>query len=484
MSPTLVDLLHRGPAPSLVDGGLALGGEALRGAVMDVAERLVGAGVRPGDAVGLLSGRSGGAVVALHGILAAGACVVPLDPFEAPHRLATIIEDARLQVILTGTMPPARKRALAGAAAELPPMLPLDGGSGPKSAAPAVRPDDLALVLYTSGSTGKPKGVELTHRAVAAFATWAAEALDLQLHDRVAHLSPLGFDLCTFELFAAAHVGAATWVAGPALTMAPTALATALDEAEVTVLYTVPSVWQRLAGALPEHGGLPALRWLLTAGEAFPPAALARLMGQLPQVQVANLFGPTETNVCCWHRVERPPEGPIPIGQPASGATLRIVSEDDKSPGELWVRGPSIMRGYRGRPEENRQVFVDDAEGRWLRTGDRVWRDASGVLHFAGRLDTQIKRSGFRIQPEEVEAACGAIPGVAAARIVWTGEHLIAELERDPSEPETDDRAAWRVLRRWLSTAMLPDRLEWVSELPRSARGKLTRTYRRRAEEV
>lgn len=504
MSPTLCGLLPGGPGRALVDGAAAWTHDELRAAAAAVARRLVAAGAGPGTTVGLLAGRSGAAVVAVHGILAAGATVLPLDPMDAPLRLATILEDAGAAAVLVGTVPPARLAALRRAAPELPPLLPLvppaapaSAAAGPPAALPVPAPDDLALVLYTSGSTGRPKGVELSHGAVAAFATWAVGALGLGPADVVAHLSPLGFDLSTLELFAAAAAGATTWVAPPALTAAPAALRAGLEDAGVTVLYTVPSVWQRLAGALPEGpGGLPALRWALTAGEAYPPAALGALMARLPQAQVANLFGPTESNVCCWQRLSGPPAGPVPIGGPAAGARLMVVEGPEDGPpdgvlgdasapafavvegpgtGELWVQGPALMRGYRGHPAATARAFATGPEGgRWLRTGDRVRRDAAGRLHFCGRRDRQLKRRGFRIQPEEVEAACAALPGVAAARVDWTGRALVAALEADPGAP-ADLRAAWRALRQRLPAALLPDELCFVEALPRTARGKLRR---------
>ena len=427
-------------------------------------------GVQPGDRVGVLSDRSAAAIIGIHAVLAAGAAVVPLDPSHPPARVVQIIEDAQLSAILAGSRTTRKHaRTLRETTA---PVVPLDSRGPPVE--PVVAPPGAdALILYTSGSTGRPKGVVLSGRAVDAFVRWAAGALDLSPFDRVAHLSPLSFDLCTLELFAPPLVGAATDVVAAGSTMFPASLARAL--AACTVVYTVPSVWCRLLeadlGALAEG----PLRAVVYAGEPFAPAPLGRLMRALPGRPVHNFFGPTETNVCCAHRITRPPTGPVPIGHAASGARLHIEPEgSDLQQGELWIAGPSVMTGYHRQPARTRAAFTTSPDGtRWLRTGDRVRRDPTGRLHALGRRDTMLKHRGFRVQPEEVEAALVAFEGVSEARVsVDDTGGLRAEVVSDADCSARDLR---RAVARRLPPYMVPTAFHRVAALPRTDRGKLDR---------
>jgi len=417
---------------------------------------LAQAGVQPNTRVGLLADRSAPTTIGVHAILSAGAAVVPLDPSHPPARLTQVIEDAQLSAILVDKRT-ARRHARTLRDVDFP-VVQLTQRAPAVPPAP-VAPDAPALILYTSGSTGRPKGVVLSGRAVHAFVAWAVPTLELGPTDRIAHLSPLSFDLCTLELFAPGLVGAATVVIPAGATMFPATLATALSTC--TVIYTVPSVWQRLLST--PLSALTVLRCIVYAGEPFAPAALAQLMAALPDRPVHNFFGPTETNVCCAHRLDTPPSGPVPIGTAASSARLYIHPDTE----ELWVSGPSVMSGYWNRPTP---TLVDRPDGRWLRTGDRVRRSDDGLLHALGRLDTMLKHKGFRVQPEEVEGVLLAHPDVTAARVSVDGPELLAEVVS--TKP---DRDLARHVARALPPYMVPTRFQRVSALPTTARGKLDR---------
>ncbi len=426
-------------------------------------------GVVAGDRVALLADRSAHTIAALRGILRARAIAVPMEPQGPLLRQVSIIEDAEPKVVLVGKRAARRSKAMQHRVSV--PLLPLDGASAPGTAA-AVDGADPALILYTSGSTGRPKGVVLSHEAVGCFARWAADALGLTTEDRVAHLSPLTFDLCTLELFAAGEVGAAVVVIPPGATMFPSTLVELLNTQRCSVVYTVPSVWMRLQSAKLAPLADGPLRHIVYAGEPFPPAALSKLMADLPGRPVHNFFGPTETNVCAAHRMDRPPQDAAPIGIPPDYYRISVQAD-----GELWVSGAGVMRGYWRRPKLNAEVFVERGGHRWLKTGDRVRRDSDGILHALGRRDTMLKHRGFRVQPEEVEQALAAHAGIQAARVGLDSVGvLVAEvelaLEGASAKLPTD---LSRHLRQRLPRHMVPVRVTVVDVLPRTSRGKVDR---------
>ena len=422
-------------------------------------------GVAAGDRVALLADRSALTIAALRGVLRAGAIAVPMEPHGPLLRQVAILEDAAPKVVLVGKRAARRSKAVQRRVTA--PFVPLDGASAAGRSAP-VAGSDPALILYTSGSTGRPKGVVLAHEAVGCFARWAADTLELTAKDRVAHLSPLTFDLCTLELFAAAEVGAAVVVIPPVATMFPATLAEVLTAQHCSVVYTVPSVWMRLQSAALAPLSKGPLRHIVYAGEPFPPAALSKLMADLPGRVVHNFFGPTETNVCAAHRVLSPPLNAVPIGFPPD--YYRISVRPD---GELWVSGLGVMQGYWRRPELNAEVFVEEGGHLWLKTGDRVRRDPDGTLHALGRRDTMLKLHGFRVQPEEGEQALSAHPGIHAARVGLDAEGvLMAEVEVASGDVPAD---LSRHLARRLPRHMVPARVDVVDALPRTPRGKLDR---------
>lgn len=453
-----------------------------------IARWLVDQGVQPGDRVALVLDRSIEAVAAIYGVLLAGAVYVPLDPMAPPVRNGVILRDAGARVLLTEGR---WGRRLKGLVARVPPSALLVLGERPKHWAPLEVateawevtltedleerpervPDDGAVLLYTSGSTGVPKGVALSHRAVLAFVDWAVETFAVGPEDRVSGVSPLHFDLSTFEIFGAVSAGATAVIAPAGASAFPSTLAAFWQEQRVSVWYSVPGALVRLLEADLEAWGFPALRVVLFAGEAFPVAPLARLMSRLRGVRFANLYGPTETNVCTWYEVPGPPHADLPIGHPASGAVLHV--ED----GELWVAGPSLLTGYHGDPGKTAQAIVERDGQRFYRTGDRVRWGEDGALRILGRLDTMLKIQGFRVQPEEVEAALATHDAVAEVVVVpfdddGGGKRLEARVVA--SEP-VDEGALVVHCAGLVPSHMVPSRVVFVDALARTDRGKLAR---------
>lgn len=476
-----------------------------------VAARLLAAGVRPGDRVGICCPKGIEAVVALFGALRCRGAYVPLDPTAPVSRTRALMNDCGIRVLIAGAGQ-ARRIALDDAPTSasastlervlvlgdaLPPGLealpaePLDLAAAtpevelPEVELPEVEPEDLAYVLFTSGSTGRPKGVMMTHAAALAFARWAAGFVGLTAEDRCGNHAPLHFDLSTFDLFATLLAGATTVIVPPAASAFPAALATLLEQQAISVWYSVPFVWLDLlrSGQL-EGRDLSALRALIYAGEAFPPRPLRRLMGLLPGCRVYNFFGPTETNVCAAYELPGPPpadaeddkeedkEEEIPIGTVCDGLQAEIVDA------ELRVTGPWVMRGYWGQPELTAQTLARGADGQtYVRTGDLVHRGQDGLLRFIGRRDAMVKIGGYRVELGEVEAAACQVPGVeqacAVALSVEEGWRSLALFYTSTEKVEAQTVIAG--LRQRLPPYMLPTRAEPLPALPRLSSGKVDR---------
>jgi amino acid adenylation domain-containing protein len=428
-----------------------------------VAAALRGLGIGPGRRVALHLERGAAAVGAVFGVLLTGACYVPLDVKNPPARLAGIVRDADVAAALGLGAPPAWLEGSRWLDLSL-----LANAEAPPCTAEA---GDPAAILYTSGSTGRPKGVVLSHGAVAAFAEWAADLVALAPEDRVAASAPLFFDLSTFDLYAVLGRGASLHFLPPDLTLAPSRLSAWLRERAITGWYTVPSLLAFLA----YKGNLAAtplghLRFLLFAGEVFPTPALIRLAGFLPATRMYNLFGPTETNVCCCWPVDRErldPDRPIPIGTAAAGAELRI----DPETGELRLRGPALASGYWSGGGIQPLPSLDGG----YPTGDRVSRGERGEFHFHGRLGRMLKCSGYRVEPAEIEAVVHALPGVKSCAVVGLDDPAAGQ--RPGLALVLDEKgtpgAVRQALRERLPAYMQPGRLAVLDALPRLPNGKL-----------
>jgi len=351
----------------------------------------------------------------------------------------------------------------------------IDGARGNIDQEIAAGPDDVSYILYTSGTTGTPKGIVHTQSSSLAFSAWAATEYGLTSADRVSSHAPFHFDLSTFDLFSAALAGATTVLVPEVLTTFPAAMVRFIKEERISVWYSVPyaliQMFERgnLAGA-----GLDSLRWVLFAGEPFPPKHLRRLMSVL-SARFSNLYGPTETNVCTWHHVDHPPDeaSPIPIGRPCPG-TDSLVLED-----ELFISGPTVMRGYWGRPDLDDRSFVRRSGRRYYRTGDLVKLDQDGNYHYLGRKDRQIKARGHRIELDEVEAALLSHPDVSEAAVYATpdglGSHRIEAVVNARHEAGVTPAALLQHVLSLLPTYAAPSAILFLDEFPRTSTGKVDR---------
>lgn len=472
-----------------------------------IAAALVRWGIGPGHRVGLHAGKSARTLAGLYGVLRAGAAYVPADPAGPTLRTAAILGDAAVSAIIVDSERLAQWTAAGAPAIPAERLIVLDGEpdaapvpqtlgaadlavTEPLPDEPRAISDDPAYVLYTSGSTGTPKGVTLTHRNALGFIAWAVEHYGVGHEDVLSSVAPLHFDLSTFDLFGAALAGAAVVLVDRTSLAFPVSFRRCLESAGVTVCYAVPSLLTMLAlrGGI-TAGSLPALRQLLFAGEVFPTPHLRGLMRQLPHVSFANLYGPTETNVCTFYDLgNTPPEGdaPVPIGDAIADVELLIVADDgtpahDGEVGELLVRGPTVMAGYFGDPDRTSRMLVphpwrSDTPDLCYRTGDLVRRRADGALDFLGRRDNQIKSRGYRIELGEVEAALHTYPAAAEAVVVAIPDDLVGNrLIAVVVGTGVDSQDLLRHCAGRIPSYMVPDEVLLLDALPKTSTGKVDR---------
>jgi len=444
-----------------------------------LARQLRALGVGAEARVALYLERSLDLPVAVLAVLQAGAAYVPLDPSYPSARTALVLDDAQPRVVVTQ----ARLRAT------LPaldcPVVCLDGDGAAIAAIAAppavpVLPEQLAYVVYTSGSTGRPKGVLVTHRGLANLARAQAALFELHPGSRVLQFAALGFDAAVSELFATLCAGA-TLVLAPRERLAPGPdLIDLLRTASITTVTLPPSV----LAALPERE-LAHVTTIVAAGERCPAAVVARWS---PGRRLINAYGPTETTVCATLGVVTPEEREPSIGRALPNTALYVLDPHGQPvavgvPGELYIGGAGVARGYHAQPALTAERFVPvdlpEARGaRLYRSGDRVrWR-ADGTLEFLGRLDEQVKLRGVRIEPGEIVAALRRDADVRDAAVVLherdaVGAELVAYVVAEPGKGVPAGLAAR--LARVLPAHMVPSVFVPLAALPLSAHGKLDR---------
>jgi amino acid adenylation domain-containing protein len=454
-----------------------------------LAHHLRGLGVGPEDRVGVCLERSVEMVVALYAVLKAGGAYVPLDPGYPPDRLAYLLADAAVPVLVTDARLAARlpahgartvrvdaeAAAIAAASATRP-----EGGAGP---------DHLAYVIYTSGSTGRPKGAMNAHCGVINRLLWMQEALALEADEAVLQKTPFSFDVSVWEFFWPLMTGARLVVARPEGHRDPAYLAEVIAREGITTLHFVPSML-RLFLEAPEAARCRGLRRVVCSGEALAPDLRDRFHALLPGTELHNLYGPTEAAVDAtwWPCVPEKGGRTVPIGRPVANTQVHVLDGRGQPvppnvAGELFLGGVQVGRGYLGRPALTAERFIPDPfsptpGARLYRTGDLCRRTAEGVVEYIGRTDFQVKVRGFRIELGEIEAALAELPAVRECAVAALGAGEAARLVAwvVPAEGAATDPSAMReTLRRTLPEWMVPSAIVPLEALPLSPNGKLDR---------
>ncbi|OXI15956.1 hybrid non-ribosomal peptide synthetase/type I polyketide synthase [Burkholderia sp. AU15512] len=488
-------------APAVATAHETLSYGALRARVDRVAGALLAHGVRTGDRVALCLPTGLDALVALLGVLRAGATYLPLDPAAPAARQHAILSQAAPVLLVHDATAPAP--AWPGCAAIAFAAL----GDAPAGALPAcIDPQQAAYTLFTSGSTGVPKGVDVSHRAVAHKIQALCAAYRMTADDRVVQFSSLVFDVSIEEIFTTLSAGACLLLLDRAAWPTLGAFSDLLDAGRATVLNLPASFWREWVRAIRlGEAALPArLRLVVTGSETVPLAAVQAWRAVTGgRVALMNAYGLTESVITSVvHDVPaaaRPDERDVPIGAPLPGTTAYVLDAHLQPVpplcrGELYLGGSALASGYPGRPGQTAAAFLPDPfagqpGARMYRTGDLVRRDADGALVYLGRSDRQIKVRGIRVDLAEVEALLLDQDGVreAAVRLSSGPDAPALRVEAfivvgpdasdAPATPRDAARARLRALRRVAPAHLVPHALAIVPSLPKTSGDKIDRQW-------
>jgi amino acid adenylation domain-containing protein len=446
-----------------------------------VAAGLIAAGVGVGSPVALLLERSPEAIVAVLGILKAGAAYLPLDPAYPAERIAFAVNDAHAAVVITAT-----DATLPGVAAAVILFDQLERAI-PGAALPSLDSHALAYVMYTSGSTGTPKGAEITHRSIIRLVR-DVSFVDLAAEPRVLHAAPLGFDASTLEIWGPLLNGGTCVIHDERI---PTGcgLAGTIEHHDVRIAWLTAALFNAIVDD--DASRLRGLDQLLIGGEALSPSHVRKAYAALPDIVIINGYGPTEcTTFAATYRIPREFDErarSIPIGRPIADTTLHVLNpRGELVPvgviGELHIGGAGLARGYLGQPELTAERFITHPSGavgeRLYRTGDLVRWLPEGVIEFIGRADGQVKIRGYRIEVGEIEVALQQLPGVRACAVLAREDRpeqkrLVAYYVADDAAITT--RHLREQLGRTLPEFMVPAIYIRLDALPVTPNGKLDR---------
>ncbi|MER5873403.1 amino acid adenylation domain-containing protein, partial [Streptomyces sp. NPDC002044] len=489
-------------APALVFEGRELSRAGFEERVNRLARLLIGRGVGPESVVAVALPRSFDLVVALHAVVRAGGAYLPLDLGLPGDRLAAMTRAAEPVLIVTDTLSGTmlspevgRERVLLDSPTVRSALAALDGaGVADAERREPLLPRHPAYVIFTSGSTGLPKGVLVEHEAIVNRLEWMQGAYALRPGDRVLQKTPASFDVSVWEFFWPLAEGVPLVIARPDGHKDPRYLAELIREQRVSVLHFVPSMLGAFLGET-EIAACPSLRLVVCSGEALPTELVSRFHTSAATSTVAleNLYGPTEaavdvTSGSCTVLTAAEGRASASIGRPVWNTRVYVLDARLRPvpvgvPGELYLAGVQLARGYLGRPGLTSERFTADPHGapgaRMYRTGDLVRRLADGRLDYLGRTDDQVKLRGFRIELGEIEAVLTGVPDIAQVAVVVREDQpgvrrLVAYAV--PAPGATVDTAALRVLAvTRLPEYMVPAVFTALERLPLSANGKLDR---------
>ena len=444
-------------APAVTYGGATLTYRELDVAASRLAKRLQDQKLGLESTIGVLAERSLEMVVALLAVLKAGGAYLPLDPSYPTERLAFMLEDSCVPVVLS------QENLLDVLPWHGTKLLSLDGsaevGEEVQRPIPVAEPESLAYMIYTSGSTGRPKGAMVTHRGICNRLLWMQDAYNLGPSDRVLQKTPFSFDVSVWEFFWPLITGAHLVMARPDGHRDSAYVADTIIRERITTLHFVPSMLRAFLEEPRAGSCVTSLRRVICSGEALPIDLQRSFFARLAEVELHNLYGPTEAaiDVTWWHCEPSSVLEIVPIGRPVANTHIHLLDPELNpvpmgEPGELCIGGVQVGRGYLNRPALTAERFVPDAirgepGTRLYRTGDLARYLPDGAIEYLGRIDHQVKIRGFRIELGEIEAALDEHPGVEGSVVVAADgpggdKRLVAYLRPD------HNRAA--AVRRWL----------------------------------
>ncbi|HJP04027.1 MAG TPA: amino acid adenylation domain-containing protein, partial [Gammaproteobacteria bacterium] len=441
----------------------------------------------PEDLVGVCMERSLEMVIALYGILKAGAAYVPLDPEYPRQRLAHMLEDAHIEVLVSQShlaeALPENDTKVINLDTGLDTVALAEYDTGNPAAIASAR--DAAYVIFTSGSTGRPKGVLNEHRGICNRLLWMQDEYGLTADDRVLQKTPFSFDVSVWEFFWPLITGARLVIAEPGGHRDTAYLAKLIQDQQITTLHFVPSM---LASFLqdPVASDCTSIKRVICSGEALSTDLQERLFDTLP-AELHNLYGPTEAaiDVTYWACNRERARSTVPIGRPVANTQIYIVDSQGQPapagvPGELWIGGIQVARGYVNQPELTNEKFIIDPFS--AKTGERVYRTGDlarftddGIIEFLGRIDFQVKLRGFRIELGEIEAELQHCDGVQQSVVLLRedtpGDQRLAAYIVGDCNPDTLRTA----LAARLPDYMVPAAFVAIETLPLTPNGKLDR---------
>ncbi len=479
-----------------------------------LAHLLVEQDLRRGDRVAVFMPRCSETALAVYAILKAGGVLVPIDPGMPVGGVRSLIQNCGIRFMITS---PKKSRALreifaapgslecvigadenmplSSVAKSLPMSAINDQPCKPENAnSKLIKPSDPAYIMYSSGSTGRPKGITHSHSSGFAYARLSVATYEVTAADVIANHSPINFDISTFGYFSSCLAGATTLIVPAAHTRIPRSLAQLASKEKVTIWYSVPlALQQMLAHAPLEALDFSQLRWVLYGGEPFPPRHLKALMKKWPQARFSNVYGPAEVNQCTYYHVpasyaddER--NLPVPIGKTwdeTDGLIIDLEDEivDGRTPGELVICSTTMMLGYWGQAQLNKNAFFHytDEKGSpkvYYRTGDIVRRRDDGELVFLGRKDRQVKVRGYRVELDDIERTLTNHPEVEEAGVYWILNGETKEIHATvicKTDSQADGEFFKSYLNSCLSRYAIPNRINCVTDLPRTRTGKIDR---------
>ncbi|QYF95650.1 amino acid adenylation domain-containing protein [Massilia sp. PAMC28688] len=464
--------------PALEQDGETICYAGLLHQVQSLAGRLRAAGITEESRVALLLPREPRTIVAMLAVLWAGGGYIPLDPGGPAVRLQGVLKDSTPQLVITLV----QHAALAGKI----PVFCLDQPAPAAAPMPVPAPvaeSALAYVIYTSGSTGRPNGVMIERASLAQFVAAASARYAISAGDRMLQFAPLHFDASIEEIYLPLCAGATVVLRNKAMMDSLPAFLVACAERRISILDLPTAFWHELAFCVGQsQAALPAcVRLVIIGGEAAQAARVRQWLRAAPHATLLNTYGPTETTVICTTAALTDTDGAPPIGRPLGGIGIAVVDRHMRpvpagQEGELCLSGPQLARGYLGRPELTAQRFITLAAltgARAYRSGDRVVLGEDGQLCYLGRLDGELKISGQRIDPLEIEEALLAFPGVREAAVVSAGDRQLAAFIAPQLNLRTAALRAFLAER--LAPAAIPATFLQQTALPRNHNGKIDR---------